>query len=394
MALCVQEGVALVPQGGNSSLSGGSVPDASGRAVVLSTTRLGGSSEVDPVARQVSVGAGVTLEALQQAARAEGLFFPVDHAARGRATLGGMAATNAGGSLTFRYGTTRRHVAGVEAVLGDGSVISHLSGTLKDNTGYDLTGLLVGSEGTLGVITRLRLHLFPRPQKFATALVGLGSVTAALDLLDGLRSSAHSLHACELMFGNGVEAVRAHTRIADPLPGHQVYVLVECAAHSDPTPELAAALAHVPEDAVVVAATSEQRARLWDLRERHNETVNSLGVPHKMDVALPLGELARFVSELSLAIPQDARAICYGHLADGNLHVNVVGPPSQDFGVDAAVCKLTADLGGSISAEHGIGRAKREFLHLVRSQTEIDAMRAIKRALDPAGILNPGVLLP
>lgn len=385
--------MALVPQGGNSSLSGGSVPGLEG-AIVLSATRLNHIEEIDERSLQVTVGAGTTLAALQAAAATQGLLFPIDHAARDVATLGGMAATNAGGSWTFRHGTMRRHVMGLQAVMADGSTITHLAGLPKDNTGYDLTGLLVGSEGTLGVITRLRLQLVPLSPRRATALVGLPSIGGALDLLVALRRDLPSMVACELMFHEGVVAVCAHTEASLPLPDtHEVYVLIDCAAHDDPADDLAGALSRIPVGDVVFAATNEQRRRLWEYRERHNETVNALGVPHKMDVTLPLEELENFVTRLPRLIPDGGQIICYGHLADGNLHANVVGPPPEDDAVDAAVMLLAADLGGSISAEHGIGRAKRSYLHLVRSEAEIDAMRAIKRSLDPRGILNPGVLL-
>lgn len=393
VALCARDGVVLVPQGGNSSLSGGSVPGAEG-AVVLSATRMDRIDEIDERSLQVTVEAGATLAALQAAAATHGLFFPIDHAARDVATLGGMAATNAGGSWTFRHGTMRRHVMGLEAVLADGSTISHLAGLPKDNTGYDLTGLLVGSEGTLGVITRLRLQLVPLQPMRATALVGVSSLGGALDLLVAIRRDLPSMLACELMFRDGMDAVCAHTNLSPPLPdAHEVYVLIDCAAHEDPADDLAAALSGVSVGDVVFAATNEQRTRLWEYRERHNETVNALGVPHKMDVTLPLEKLEHFVTKLGRRIPDGGRLICYGHLADGNLHVNVVGPSPEDEAVDAAVLRLTVDLGGSISAEHGIGRAKRSYLHLVRSEAEIETMWAIKRALDPNGILNPGVLL-
>lgn len=386
----------MTPQGGNTGLSGGSVPEES---VVVDLRRLDDLGAVDRDGAHVTAGAGATLEALRVHAEAANLFFPVDHAARMSATIGGTIATNAGGSLAWRHGTARAHVLGMEAVLADGRIIQRLGGLRKDNTGYDLAGLLVGSEGTLGIVTKAVLNLLPAPPHRATALVGVDSLRHALDLFDRLRADCPSLHAIEIFFASGLELVCAHSGLSRPLPGSpDVYLLIECAGRRDPLEELSAALADSSATSVsVVAQSPAQREALWAYRERHNETVAALGPPHKMDVALPLGQLEPFLNALDDVVQEAARGTrtyVFGHLGDGNMHVNVVGPEPTDERVDDAVLRLAVAHGGTISAEHGIGRAKRKWLSLVRSTEELDAMRAIKRALDPQNVLNPGVLLP
>jgi FAD/FMN-containing dehydrogenase len=397
---CVARGVALIPQGGNTSLVGGSVPgDSELPPVVLSTTRLDRVGDVDTVAAQVTAGAGVTLARLQTAANAAGLLFPVDLAARDSATVGGMVATNAGGLHVLRYGSMRAQVLGLEAVLADGSVISHLSGLVKDNTGFDLSHLLVGSEGTLGVVTAARLRLVPdHPQK-VVALLGVGSTEEALQALDRLRRGVESLQAAELFYRDGLELVCAHGGLAPPLPEPwAVYLVVECAGVDDPTDRLFDVLSalDLADSATAVAMDGPGRSRLWDYRERHTETVSALGVPHKLDVTLPLARLAEFeraVRQVVAQVAPGSQLVLFGHVGDGNLHVNVVGPAPDDDAVDEAVLELVATMHGSISAEHGIGRAKAKWLHLSRSPEELSAMRKVKDALDPDNCLNPGVLL-
>jgi FAD/FMN-containing dehydrogenase len=390
---CADAGVAVVPQGGNTGLVGGGVPR--GGEVVVSLTRLGGLGDVDPVAAQVSAGAGVTLARLQAHVGAAGLCFGVDLAARDSATVGGMVATNAGGLHVLRYGSMRAQVLGIEAVLADGSVVRRMDGLVKDNTGYDVAGLLCGSEGTLAVVTEVRLRLVPAWPHRVTALVGVSGLTAALDLLVRLRS-VPGLEAVEVMFADGVELVRTHAGLGSPPTGPApCQLVVECADAEDPTERLGLALAGPGVASTAVAADPVGRARLWAWRERHTEAVNALGVPHKLDVTLPLGRLAEFEAAVRPAVAgvsADAVVVMWGHLGDGNLHVNVVGPPADEEGVDDAVLRLAAAHGGSISAEHGIGVAKRRWLGLTRAPADVAAMRAIKQALDPAGILNPGVL--
>jgi FAD/FMN-containing dehydrogenase len=399
VASCVAHGVAIVPQGGNTGLVGGGVPDKSGGCpVVLSTTRLDVLGEIDVVAAQVTAGAGVSLARVQAAAAVAGLVFPVDLAARDTATIGGMVATNAGGLHVLRYGAMRAQVVGLEAVLADGSVISHLSGLVKDNTGFDLSQLLIGSEGTLGVVTAARLRLVPdHPQK-VVALLGIGSTAQAVDALERLRRGVESLQAAELFYQDGLELVCAHGGLAPPLPASwPVYLLVECAGLDDPSDRLFDVLADLDltDSATAIATDGPGQSRLWDYRERHTETVSALGVPHKLDVTLPQSGLARFetaVRQVVAGAAPDSKLVLFGHVGDGNLHVNVVGPAPEDEAVDEAVLELVASLHGSISAEHGIGRAKAKWLHLSRSPPELAAMRKVKDALDPAHSLNPGVL--
>jgi FAD/FMN-containing dehydrogenase len=324
-----------------------------------------------------------------------------------------MAATNAGGLRMLRYGGMRAQTAGVEAVLADGRVVSHLGGLSKDNTGYDLAGLLAGSEGTLAVITRLRLRLVPRLEHRTTGLLAFADADTALAALVALRRRLpETLEAVELFLAGGVALVCGHLGIGPPFGRlDPVYLLVEVAAAHDPTDELAEAVVDaVGERALGGAVEAEPagRARLWRYREAHTEAINAAGVPLKLDVTLPAGELGRFLADVPAAVEgvaAGARCVLFGHAADGNVHVNVLGVDVLGAGagageggpaaaVEDAVLRLVARLGGSISSEHGIGAAKRRWLHLNRSPAEIDTFRAIKRALDPAGILNPHVLLP
>jgi len=401
LGLLNDDGRPVVLQGGNTGLVGGGIPHRG--EVVLSLTRLGDVGPVDTLTGQVTVAAGTTLAGVHELAAGAGLAFGIDLAARDSATVGGMVATNAGGLRVLRYGDMRANVVGIEVVLAGGSVLAHLSGLTKDNTGYHLPGLFTGSEGTLGVVTRARLRLVPRLDARATGLVAFAGVGPALEALAELRRRLSGcLEAAELFFAGGVELVCDHLGIPPPFAtSHPVYLLVEVAAVSDPTEELAAAvLEGVGERARDGAVESDPagRARLWRYREAHTEAVSAAGVPIKLDVSLPGPALAEFVprvQEAVAAVAPEARSVLFGHAGDGNLHVNVLGaPPADSHRVEGQVLQLVADLGGSISAEHGIGVAKRPWLHLNRSPAEIAAFRAVKSALDPKGILNPDVLLP
>jgi FAD/FMN-containing dehydrogenase len=386
---CTAARVPVVPQGGNTGMVGGGTPRDG--EIVLSLRRLNGMEEIDRLANQITVGAGVTLERLQVHVRAFELDFPVDHGARSAATIGGMTATNAGGALAVRYGVMRAQVMGLEAVLADGRVITRLKGLLKDNAGYDLSALLVGSEGTLGVMTRVRLRLVPLLRRRVTALIAVSSLDHALEVMRVARRTMPSLQAIDFFELGGLRRVCAHLRLTAPFEReHPAYLVVECAGTSDPSGELEN-LDEIVDEAVVGADT-ESRRRLWLYREALNETINALGVPHKLDVSVPLEALPAFAGDVRaavLSLDPTAEVILYGHLGDGNVHVNVLGPPPSDRRIDRAVLELTARAGGSISAEHGIGLAKTEWLSLVRSDSEIAVMRDIKEALDPAGILNP-----
>ena len=393
----------VVPQGGNTGLVGGGVPLHG--EVVLSLRRLGALEAVDVAAGQVTAGAGATLAAVDAAAAAAGLAFGVDLAARDSATVGGMAATNAGGLRMLRYGGMRAQTAGVEAVRADGRVLTHLGGLAKDNTGYDLAGLLAGSEGTLAVITRLRLRLVPRLEYRTAGLLAFDSADAAVEALVALRHRLPgTLEAVELFLADGVALVCDHLGLAPPFGRlDPVYLLVEVAGAHDPTDELAEAVlgGGVADRALDTAVEADPagRARLWRYREAHTEAINAAGVPVKLDVTLPTGELAGFLPAACAAVEAaapGARCVLFGHAGDGNVHVNVLRAeePGRAAAVEDAVLRLVARLGGSISAEHGIGTAKRRWLHLNRSPAEIETFRAIKAAFDPAGILNPHVLLP
>jgi FAD/FMN-containing dehydrogenase len=395
LAVCRSLGTAVVPQGGNTGLVGGSVPR--GGEVVLSLARLNALGPVDPATLQVSVGAGVTLSALAGHARAHGLDVGLDLGARDSATIGGIVATNAGGARALRYGTARARVAGLEAVLAGGGRVSRMGGLLKDNAGYDLPALLVGSEGTLGVITAVRWRLVPLLPARVAALVGLESVSAAAALLGALRTRVPSLEAAEFFLDDGLSLVLEYLRAASPVADRApVYVLVECASTSDPVEELAAALEAAGVEDAIVADDTASRERLWRLREAHTEAIGAAGVPHKIDVGVPLDRLGEFLERVPAvveAVAPGARTVLFGHLGDGNVHVNVLGPPPDDESVEEAVLRLVAACGGTISAEHGVGRLKARWLSFVRAPEEIAAMAALKRALDADGTLNPGVVL-
>jgi FAD/FMN-containing dehydrogenase len=388
---CSGAGVAIVPQGGNTGLVGGSVPR--GGEVVVSLGRLRSLGPVELGA--VTVGAGVTLVALRAHAAAAGWAFGVDLGARDSATIGGMIATNAGGVNVLRHGPMRQQLLGIEAVLADGSVIQRLSGLRKDNTGYDLAGLLCGSEGTLGIITRARLRLVPPLPARAVALIGLASVEAAIALVDAARHDLPSLLAAELFFEEGLALVVAHGGLARPFTGrHGAYLLLEVADRDDPTDELLAFLGD--RDDVVVASDAPGRRRLWELRERHTEAIASAGIVHKLDVSLPATRLAEFIGRIGPALQAGApgaRVILYGHVAEANLHVNILCPAADDETADDIVLDVVVEMGGSVSAEHGIGVAKAGWLERDRGAADVAAMRVIKRALDPLNLLNPGVLL-
>jgi FAD/FMN-containing dehydrogenase len=390
------DGVAVVPQGGNTGLVGGGVPRDG--EVVLSLVRLRSLGAVDPATLQVSCGAGVTLAAMADHARAAGLDVGLDLGARDSATIGGIVATNAGGARALRHGTARARVAGLEAVLAGGGRVSRMGGLLKDNAGYDLPALLVGSEGTLGVITAVRWRLVPLLPARVAALIPVESVAAAASLLGVLRTRVPSLEAAEFFLDDGLSLVLDYLRVGSPVARRApVYVLVECASSTDPVDELASALELAGVDDALVADDSASRSRLWRLREAHPEAIGAVGVPHKIDIGVPLDRLGEFlarVPEVVEAVAPGARVFLFGHLGDGNVHVNVLGPPDDDESVEEAVLRLVAACGGTISAEHGVGRAKARWLPLVRGAEEIAAMAAVKRGLDPEGALNPGVVLP
>jgi FAD/FMN-containing dehydrogenase len=391
---CAEHGASVVPQGGNTGLVGGGVPREG--EVLLSLTRLREVGAIDPAHGQVEVGAGTPLAALQQHAAAAGLDAGLDFAARDSATIGGVVACDAGGARALRHGTARARVGGLEAVLPDGSIVRRLAGLAKDNAGFNLPALLIGSEGTLGVITKVLWRLVPRLPARVAALVPLANAEAAADLLATLFSEAPSLEACELMTAGGLDLVLAHQRRPPPVRRAPIYVLAELAARHDPIDELAAALERAGVEDAAIADDTASRERLWTLREGHADAVAAAGAPHKLDIGIPLAALPRFLDELPRivdGVAPGAQTILWGHLGDGNLHVNILGAEPDDEHVDDAVLRLVLACGGTISAEHGIGIAKARWLLHARGRDDVRAMRAVKAALDPPGLLNPGVVL-
>ena len=391
---CASAGVPMVPQGGNTGLVGGSIPGDE-PSVVVSMSRLRGVGTIDIARGQVDVGAGTTLEDFRAAVRGTGWAFGVDLASRSTATIGGMVATNAGGIRVVRNGMMRRQVIGVEVVLASGQVLRSMRGLEKDNTGYDLVGLMCGSEGTLGFVTEVKLQLVPHRPFSVTALIGLPNLDAVVKLIGSLLSRLPSLEAAEYISNSSMRLVCEHRGLATPTrQEHGAYLLVELADVRDPLDELSGAIGHLPS--VVVGADDRTRESLWAYRENITESIAARGIPHKIDVSVPMHHLATFENDIEAmlaAYPERGTLYSFGHVADGNLHVNILTDEKVGT-IDRAVFELVARYGGSVAAEHGVGRAKVSALSLTRSPVEIATMAAIKFALDPDGLLNPGVLLP
>lgn len=377
VSTCAAAGVPLVPQGGNTGLVGGSVPVGSG-AVVVSTRRLSGRGEVDPVRRQVVVGAGLTVADLHRLAAQHDLTYGVDIASRESATIGGTVATNAGGMRVVRFGDTRTQVRGVEAVFADGSVMDHTTALDKDSAGFDVSRLLVGSEGTLAVITSVQVQLHQAlPHDRTTMLVGVPTLADAVATTSTATAGGQGLLAAEFMDTTGMDLVCDLAHLPHPLADRwPYYLLIETTG----------------EPRLPPAADAAVDRRLWAYRERQSEAAATLGTVHSLDVSLPLEHLDLFVDQLPLLVGAH-RFFTFGHLVEGNLHVQVVGPPAEDDSVERTVLPAVAEHGGSISSEHGVGRTKPAYLPLCRDAAELTAMRTVKNALDPAGLLNPGVLL-
>ena len=410
---CAESGAPIVPQGGNTGQCGGATPDDAGAAVVLSLTRMNRVRAVDQDNATLTVEAGVTLAAVQQAATDAGMLFPLSLAAEGSCTIGGNLSTNAGGTAVLRYGNTRDLVLGVEAVLADGRVWNGLRGLRKDNTGYDLKQLFIGAEGTLGIVTAAVLKLFPAPQVRATALAAVADVATAVRLLRRLKSAlGDRLVGFELVSALSLALSRKHQpALPDPLPGHPWYALVQvddCTTDSPLAAQLEAALAIAIESGdaadAVIAQSGTQADELWMLRENIAEAQRREGPNIKHDISVPVSAIPGFLDEagtaLTAALP-GLRFVTFGHLGDGNLHYNLAAPEgtvAEAFMANAPranriVHDLVAAHGGSISAEHGIGQLKCAELVRYKSGVELDLMRAIKAALDPRGILNPGKVL-
>ncbi|WP_072397612.1 FAD-binding oxidoreductase [Hyphomicrobium sp. CS1GBMeth3] len=412
LALANAEGIGVVAQGGNTGLVGGQIPRESGHEIVLSLTRMRRIRSVDAAGGTMTVEAGLTLAEAQVAARTAGRLFPLSLASEGSATIGGTLATNAGGVAVLAYGTARALVSGLEVVLADGRVWDGLRALKKDNTGYDLRDLFVGSEGTLGIITAATLRLFPQPEERATAFVALPSLDELLPFFQLAEAQAGgALTVFEFMSGELLSFVTRHipgTR--KPLAGEVPwYVLLEISsAAGRASPLLDELLVKAAEGGLIsdaaVATSLNQAAELWRLREAASEAQKGEGGSIKHDVSVPVGRIPEFLVKAAAVVQRvcpGARPVPFGHFGDGNVHYNVSQPPPMARDaflalweeMARAVHDVVVSLGGSISAEHGIGQLKREELVRVKSAVEIELMQSIKGALDPKGILNPGKLL-
>ena len=388
LALCNKAGVPVVPQGGNTGLVGSGIPLRG--EVVLSLSRVNQLEPVDVEAAQVTAGAGV---ALQQVADAHADYdFGVHIASRASATVGGAVATNAGGVRVLRYGPMRNQLRGVEAVLADGTVVSHLSGPVKDNTGYDYASLLAGSEGTLAVITRARLQLVTRPRNLVAVIAGLEGLAEVRSLARRAVREVSGLLSAEFFTSYGLDLLTKHAGLASPLPGRaEAYLLLE-ASGADALGEFATLVGDLP---AAVAQTDADRAKLWAYRERQPEVARFLGTPIKLDLSVPPTQwltLAEAAPRVVANVDPAAHVIIFGHVADSSVHVNIVPGANADGRHEDAIFSYVASLGGSISAEHGIGALKAPWLRLVRSESERDLFARIRSALDPLGTLNPHVL--
>jgi len=397
LKVCHRAGMPVVPQGGNTGLVGGSVPMHD--ELVLSTRRLDRIDGVDPVGRTIAAGAGVTVARAQQAARAHGLDLGVDLASRDSATLGGIVATNAGGIKVIKNGDTRAQLLGIEAVRSDGSVLTRWKELTKDNVGYHLPGLLAGSEGTLAVITRVLMRLVIPAPRTQVALVALRSVPDALALVQRIQRRGLVVEAAELMTDAGIDLVCRHGGLRAPFAAPApFYLLVEVSGDDAVDDALIGCLDEASD--IVSDATMDPgpAQRIWDYRERHTETISAVSAtpPVKLDVSAPLREVAQFLDAVRAGLAQqfpDITPVFFGHVADGNIHVNLLDVPEQQRDpVTDFVLRTVADHDGSISAEHGVGRAKAPWIHLGRSAVDLDTMTRIRAALDPVKILNPHIL--
>jgi FAD/FMN-containing dehydrogenase len=413
LAACNEAGVGVVPFGGNTSYCGGTVPNEDGSEIVLSLGRLKRVRTIDPVNNTMIVEAGCVLAEVQKAAEGVDRLFPLSLGSEGSCQIGGNLSTNAGGTAVLHYGMTRDLVLGLEVVLANGRVLDGLKGLRKDNTGYDLKHLFMGAEGTLGVITAASLKLFPRPVSVATALLAVPTPQAAVDLLGRLRSATGSLTTFELLPHIGLELTLQHINgVSDPFDVPSPwYVLAEATSPrvGDPLESIMeAALGEAMEAGLltdaVVAQSEAQRQMFWRIRETIPEAQRQEGASIKHDVSVMISRLPAFMEEGAAIVKRlapTARLVAYGHLGDGNLHFNVTVPVGGDGktflasapAINEAIHDLIAEYRGSISAEHGIGRLKREELEHYKSSAELEVMRSVKQALDPNGIMNPGKVI-
>ena len=411
--VCSEANVAMVPQGGNTSHCGASIPDMSGESVLVSLSRMNRIRAVDVANNTMTVEAGCVLQTIQDAACEVDRLFPLSLAAEGSCQIGGNLSTNAGGVQVLRYGNARELVLGLEVVLPSGEVWNGLRGLRKDNTGYDLKQLFVGAEGTLGIITAAVIKLFPLPRARVTAWLAIESPQVAVQVLNSLQSAFGSaLTACELVSDISLGMVLKNIRGAQPpLSPSPWYLLVELSGpgeDADLRETLEIFLADAFEKGAiadaVLAQNGEQAARLWDLRERISEAQKIEGFSIKHDISVPVSRLGEFIERADaalLAAYPGIRIVTFGHVGDGNLHYNQSKPEASENtafiaatpAVNRIVHDIVHELGGSISAEHGIGQLKRSELQHYKSSVELEMMRAIKRVFDPKGLMNPGKVL-
>lgn len=414
VAICAETNTAIVPQGGNTSLVGGSIPFDKGDEIILSLKRMNSVREVDIEGGTLTVDAGCILADLQQKAEDIGFMFPLRIGSEGSCQIGGNISTNAGGVQVIHYGNTREQVLGLEVVLPDGAIWNGLTNLRKDNTGYDLKQLFIGGEGTLGIVTAAIVKMYPRPKYQQLAMVAIPNVAAAVSVL-GLarRLSGDQVTAIELIPRIAIDLVTTHVpNFADPMPERYDWqVLIELS--SSATEDLKGLMESILEvgfeegiilDAIVPESLAQQN-KLWSLREEISGAQKPEGGSIKHDISVPIAKIAEFIERADAALQQvipNFRPVTFGHIGDGNLHYNPlqpVGMNKQAFldkweKVTRIVHDLTHEMQGSISAEHGIGRMKKNELKLYKSACEIDMMRKIKNALDPKGIMNPGKLIP
>lgn len=413
--LCAEHNVPVVPQGGNTSMVGGATPDETGHALVIVTSRMNKVREIDPIDNTMVIEAGVTLKAAQDAATNAGLMLPLSISSEGSAEIGGVLATNAGGNNTVRYGNARELVLGLEAVLPDGQVLNLMRRLRKDNTGYALRQLFVGSEGTLGLITTAILQLQPKPKSVEAALCAVADAKGALALFSAFRNTEPSaIQAFEFMSGLSMNLVNtlipdASLPLSEPAPA---YVLVELAS-----PREGGALRDLMEEVLgkafedglvsdaVLAESETQRLAFWKLREEHAEAQKRAGASVKNDVSVPLSAIPTFIDRATAACEKlipGIRVAPFGHIGDGNIHFNLVQPEgadgkaflARDHEMMDTVANIVRELGGSFSAEHGVGQLKTYMMPSWRGGAELDMMRRIKGAVDPEGIMNPGKIFP
>ncbi len=402
---CVDAGVAIVPQGGNTGLAAGATPLGLERAIVLSLARMRRVRALDAPGFTMAVDAGCVLADVQAAAQSAGRFFPLSLAAEGTAQVGGLIATNAGGTAVLRYGSMRALVLGLEVVLPDGSVADGMRALRKDNAGYDWKQLFIGSEGTLGIITGAVLRLFARPAHRATALLGVATAQDAIAAFGDVQEAlGEALVGCEL-FGERAVALRlAHEpQLVRPMDKAPWYLLVEAASSLPGLRdglELALGIAsdrgHIASG--VVAESSVQATALWSWRETITENERRAGRSAKHDVSVAISAIPAFLERATSAVEREhpgTRVLAFGHAGDGNIHFNVLlGPDAQSNDVNRTVHAIVAEFSGSITAEHGIGRYRRDELAAHRSPVELALMHAIKNAVDPLDTMNPGAVLP